>query len=165
MKTAAEPSPEQHHTVSVAPPYSPRHLGKAPAGEAEAPGHGLECIVEILAQIVGLIASDAAAGGGPGGGSMDEFGLELMNAALSAGGTGVRRQERRASSSGKWRHHHNVGFASLVRVACSSKCARVATEATHVFSTSQRTRGGPLARRTAYGSRSFASHHRAARAR
>jgi hypothetical protein len=73
--------------VSVAPPYSPRHQGKAAAGEAEGPGHGLDCIVEILAQIVGLIASDAASGGH--GGSMDEFGLELMNAALSAGGSGA----------------------------------------------------------------------------
>ena len=75
--------------MSVAPPYSPRHLGKAAPGEPEAPGHGLECIVEILAQIVGLIASDAAAATGGHGGSMDEFGLELMNAALSAGGSGV----------------------------------------------------------------------------
>ncbi len=94
MLNAAEPAPEQHHTVSVAPPYSPRHLGKAPAGEAETPGHGLECIVEILAHIVGLVASDA--GGGHGGGSMDEFGLELMNAALSAGGTGARPRARHA---------------------------------------------------------------------
>ena len=73
--------------MSVAPPYSPRHQGKAGPGDAEAPGHGLDCIVEILAQIVGLIASDAASGGH--GGSMDEFGLELMNAALSAGGSGA----------------------------------------------------------------------------
>lgn len=46
--------------------------------------HGLECVAEMLGQLVSLIASDAVGTHT----DMDEFGLELMNAALNAGGSG-----------------------------------------------------------------------------
>jgi hypothetical protein len=68
--------------VSVAP-LSPVR-SKAGLEEPESAGHGLESITEMLGQLVGLIASDAVGTHT----DMDEFGLELMNAALNAGGSG-----------------------------------------------------------------------------
>lgn len=71
---------ERAATVSVAP-MSPTWS----RGGEEAAAHGLEAITEMLAQLVSLIASEATGTHA----DIDEFGLELMNAALNAGGSGA----------------------------------------------------------------------------
>ena len=81
---AATLGPELHHTVSIAP-LSPAAGKGAPAEGTDTAGHGLEAVAEMLGQIVSLIASDAVGTHT----DMDEFGLDLMNAALNAGGSGV----------------------------------------------------------------------------
>ena len=71
------------HTVSVAP-LSPAR-SRIELDEPELAGHGLDSIAEMLAQLVSLIASDPVGTHT----DMDEFGLELMNAALNAGCSGA----------------------------------------------------------------------------
>lgn len=98
MCTEAAAAPERHHTVSVAP-LSPVRATEEP----ESAGHGLESITEMLGQLVSLIALDAVGAHT----DMDEFGLELMNAALNAGGSGgrlaVKGREGREGGMAVWR--------------------------------------------------------------
>lgn len=68
--------------MSVAPQSPARSKGSSEVQELAC--HGLECVAEMLGQLVSLIASDAVGTHT----DMDEFGLELMNAALYAGGSG-----------------------------------------------------------------------------